>query len=281
MTIVDRFQVQALRPFGAQDGFIATAVGRAHVIDIPGRGPLPPVLLMHGLASAAADFYPLIRRLRHHVRRILAVDMPGHGLSDTPRVGMSADSMQRGLLEALDRLLEEPMAVFGSSMGGMAAVRYAALRPHRVHSLFLSSPGGGPMPPDALRDLTTAFQPRRLADARGFLARAMATSHPLHPLMAWGLRERTRRPALRQLLDNLDPAHLLHPDELAGLSMPVLLSWGQREAILPPTHLDFWRRYLPAHARIEEPRHHGHMPFVTHVDEVVLRHVRFLAEESG
>lgn len=275
----DRFQVQVLRALGATSGHLPTAVGRLHAIDIPGRGALPPLCLLHGLSSAGADYTPFIQRLRPHVRRILTLDLPGHGLSQSPPAGLDAAALRQGLLEGLDRLLDEPAVLFGNSLGGMAALRYAVARPHRVRGLFLSSPAGAPMDPADLRALVDSFAVRSHAEARAFLARAFAGRHALHPLMAMGFQARTARPALQHLLATLRPEDLLAPDELSALPMPVLVSWGQEEAVLPRGHVAFWRAHLPPHAVLEEPARHGHAPFVTHTAELAARVVRFLAEE--
>lgn len=278
VSLADSFQVQVLRAMGGHSRFVRTVVGRAHVIEVPGRGALPPVLLLHGITASAADWYPLIRRIRGEVRGVVAVDMPGHGLSEVPTAGLTSEAMHRGLLHALQQVGDEPLVVVGSSLGGLAAVRWANVCPERVRALFLMSPAGGPWDEQGLRDLRRTFDLRDFADATAFIDRAFCAGHPLRPLMAWGLRERTLRLHVRQLLADLRPADLLHPWELRDLVMPVLVSWGQQEALLPREHLEFWRRHLPTHARIEEPEGQGHVPFVTHADEVARRLLSFLAE---
>ncbi|MCK6502045.1 alpha/beta fold hydrolase [Myxococcota bacterium] len=278
MTLADSFQVQVLRAMGGQSRFVRTVVGRAHVIEVPGKGALPPVLLLHGITASAADWYPLIRRIRAEVRGLVAVDMPGHGLSEVPSAGLTSEAMHRGLLHALQQVGDEPMVVVGSSMGGLAAVRWANVAPERVRALFLLSPAGGPWDDAGLQGLRRTFDLRDFSDAAAFIDRAFRAGHPLRPLMAWGLRERTLRLHVRQLLADLRPADLLHPVELRDLSMPVLLSWGQQEAVLPREHLAFWRRHLPGHAAVEEPLGQGHVPFVTHADEVARRLLAFLAD---
>lgn len=278
MTLADSFQVQVLRAMGGQSRFVRTVVGRAHVIEVPGRGALPPVLLLHGITASAADWYPLIRRIRSEVRGVVAVDMPGHGLSEVPSAGLTSELMHRGLLHALQQVGDEPLVVVGSSMGGLAAVRWANVAPERVRALYLLSPAGGPWDEAGLQALRRTFDLRDFSDAAAFIDRAFRAGHPLRPLMAWGLRERTLRLHVRQLLADLRPADLLHPLELRDLAMPVLLSWGQQEAVLPREHLDFWRAHLPGHAAVEEPEGQGHVPFVTHADQVARRLLSFLAE---
>jgi hypothetical protein len=61
----------------AKSSFISTSVGDVHVIDAKGKGALPPVILLHGITSRAADFAPLMSRLLKDCRRVVAIDMPG------------------------------------------------------------------------------------------------------------------------------------------------------------------------------------------------------------
>lgn len=277
MSLADSFQIQVLRALGGRTRFVRTPVGQVHVIDIAGKGALPPVLLLHGITASAADWYPLIRRIRSHVRAIVAVDMPGHGRSEVPSQGLTSEAMQRGLLHALHHVGDEPLVTVGSSMGGQAAVRFAVLCPQRVRALFLISPAGGPFDDEGMRKLLGVFDMRDAAAARSFIDLAFMAGHPLRPLMAWSVRERASRRHIRQLLADMKPSDLLHPWEVRELHVPVLLTWGKAEAVLPREHLDFWRAHLPADAIIEQPEHHGHVPFVTHGDEIAERLLSFLA----
>ena len=63
---------------------------RLHYLDWGGptadRSTLPPLLLIHGLAATAWAWAPIARRLHAHTR-VLALDLRGHGLSESPRSG--------------------------------------------------------------------------------------------------------------------------------------------------------------------------------------------------
>ena len=77
---------------------------RLHVLDwgspLAGTPPLPPLLLVHGLTQTAWAWAPVARRLRA-LTRVLAVDLRGHGLSETPRTGYDLDSFAYDLLTVL------------------------------------------------------------------------------------------------------------------------------------------------------------------------------------
>jgi pimeloyl-ACP methyl ester carboxylesterase len=59
------------------------------------------------------------------VARIVIPDLPGHGFSDAPP-SLDAQGFQQGVLDALDAVTAaQPALVFGNSLGGYAALRYA------------------------------------------------------------------------------------------------------------------------------------------------------------
>jgi pimeloyl-ACP methyl ester carboxylesterase len=68
-------------------GFVVEVVPgeRIHFLDWAGAGD-PGVLLLHGLSNTSWSWAPVARRLRG-VRRVVAMDLRGHGLSDAPTEG--------------------------------------------------------------------------------------------------------------------------------------------------------------------------------------------------
>ncbi len=64
---VDWFRLQYMRAFGARSRMINTPEGTVHVLEMPGRGKLAPVVLIHGLSSCALDYGPLILAVDHRL----------------------------------------------------------------------------------------------------------------------------------------------------------------------------------------------------------------------
>jgi pimeloyl-ACP methyl ester carboxylesterase len=83
-------------------------------------------------------------RLPQRGLRTIAVDLRGFGLSDKPRHrGAYAIDAYRADLDALlDALGLDRVTLVGQSMGGGLALRYALMRPERVHRLVLINPSG-------------------------------------------------------------------------------------------------------------------------------------------
>ena len=91
-----------------------------------------PLLMAHGLFGSARNFGPLARRLAAD-RAVHVVDMRNHG--DSPWMDeQSYPAMAADLAEVIVPL-GAPMAVFGHSMGGKAAMVLALTRPELVAGL--------------------------------------------------------------------------------------------------------------------------------------------------
>lgn len=260
---------------GYQSLWVKTPVGRVHVLDGRGHGRLAPVVLLHGMSATATEYGPLLRRLRHKARRVIALDLPGHGFSDMPWEGMSGPVLRAGLVAALDAVLDEKAWIFGNSLGGLGAIQYALLRPEKVKGIVLCSPGGAPMSGEELEGLLSDFRIHSHAKALDFIERVFARPPLFKHLFAWGARQSFGRAPIRQLLACATTSDLLHAAELRQLSVPVLLLWGRAEKILPRSHFQFFCKHLPEHARIEEPEDFGHAPFLERAYELTTRIVEF------
>lgn len=257
---------------------VRTSVGRMHLLEAEGHGRLPPLVLLHGLSSTGVHYLPLVGHVRPHVRRLVLPDLPGHGFSEQPAGGMRHETVTAGIREALDAVLDEPAVLFGNSLGALAAIRYARVRPERVRGLFLCSPGGAPMDEEELSRFLDTFRVETHASAVAFVDRVFGRRSTFRHVVAWGVRQRMRHPTVRGLLEAASPGDLLSREDLAGLKMPVWLSWGRRDGVLPREHLDFFRESLPAHAVVHEPPHHGHSPYLEDARGVGRAIIDFLAE---
>lgn len=123
---------------------------RLHYFDWGGpttdREPIPPLLLIHGLASTAWAWAPIARRLRT-ATRVLALDLRGHGLSESPRSGYDLESLGFDALTVLSAngygadLDGPPAVVAGHGLGAAVAVTMANLRARSVAGLALVEGG--------------------------------------------------------------------------------------------------------------------------------------------
>jgi pimeloyl-ACP methyl ester carboxylesterase len=148
---VDRRDVQPDLAFEPESLVVTMDTGdRLHYLDWGGptgdAGSLPPLLLIHGLQQTAWSWAPIARRLRS-ATRVLALDLRGHGLSESPRTGYDLESLAYDALTVLSAnglgadLDGQPAAVAGHGLGAAVAVTMANLRPRSVAALALVEGG--------------------------------------------------------------------------------------------------------------------------------------------
>lgn len=197
------------------------------------EGDGEPILLIHGFASNIAVNWRStgwIDTLRKAGRRVVALDVRGHGRSGKPydpeayRVGrMAADAAN-----LLDHLGIARADVMGYSMGARITAKLALTRPEKVRSTILGGlgmalvegMGGG----DAIVAALEAPSLAEVTDETGRAYRKFAeqTRSDLRALAA----------CMRMARETFTPA------ELAGLSMPVLIAVGEKDAVAgSPTEL--------------------------------------------
>lgn len=203
------------------------------------------LFLLHGLAAHGGVWRRVAPHLAARGVRVLAPDLPGHGLSDgkrhrgtyTPRF------FARSLLALADAMGLERFHLAGNSLGGLVAARAALLAPERVQRLVLvdSAGLGRPGVPWRTRLMYLPFalsavlgvSPSPLA-VRLFLQRAVVAD----PAQAAELSDLLhRRPPLpvavrRSALALLGPEGSV-ADELPRLALPTLLVWGDRDPQFP------------------------------------------------
>ena len=110
--------------------------GPVHYVDFGGPDDGPTVVLVHGLGGSHLNWDLLAPLLRKHAR-VLALDLPGFGLSEP---GDRRTTVHDNV-EVLDRFLAEvagtPAVLLGNSMGGMISILQTAASPASVSGLVL------------------------------------------------------------------------------------------------------------------------------------------------
>jgi pimeloyl-ACP methyl ester carboxylesterase len=203
--------------------------GLAIHYEVEGRG-LPLVLLHGGYTSS--ELWRLrgwVESLREE-RRLILVDLRGHGLSDKPHdpAAYRFSVLAADVLAVLDDLGIASAAVCGFSLGAEAALRLAATDPDRVDAVAAigsdpASVGFADLAPEQAGGDAQAQRFEREgmgwlaakleAEGRPDAARLMAQADPLAMaawLRAWG-----------------EDAPL--PLRFTDLAAPSLFAWGERE----------------------------------------------------
>lgn len=277
MSTLDRLALRGLHLAGFKSRYVPTSEGPMHVLEAQGKGTLPSLVLLHGFGASAVQLMPILMRLKRHVRRIVAPDLPGHGFSATP-AELGVPALSRGLVETLHEVMGERSVLFGNSMGGAAAIRYALDHPHKVERLILCSPGGAAMAQHELDRFRQVFFLDDHRAAKEFVDKLLGRRSPLRSLYALTAKKKLGQPALQRLIRSVEPSDLFTPEQIGQLSMPVLMVWGEADGILPKESREFFRQHLPPHAIVDEPARVGHSPYLESPRVLTERIVRFLGQ---
>lgn len=245
-----------LRAIGMRSSSVRVGPHRIHYFDSGGEGP--PLVMVHGVASRAADAAPLYRALSR-THRVYAPDLLGYGESDRPRdsdysVRTQAEVV-RGLMDALGIAQAD---VIGVSMGGWVALTVAAEHPERVRRLVLVSSAGVAFPTTLH---PSSFSPRNLEELRASIA--LQTDRKVPDFILRDLLRRSRLKAwvVRRSMASMLTRRDLLDGRLQRVTMPVLLVWGTRDRIVPISVAAALQREMP-HARLVRLEGCGHLAVV-------------------
>ena len=112
------------------------------------------LLCLHAIGHGGGDFVGI----EHSVQarwRVISIDWPGQGHSGPDPVPASAARYAQLLTALISQLSLEHVVLLGNSIGGAAALTYAAAYPETVTALILANPGG--LNPDATGFLAGLF----------------------------------------------------------------------------------------------------------------------------
>ena len=197
-----------------------------------GRGDTTLVFL-HGFGESLLSWRALLDQFTGRYR-VLAVDLPGFGVSGSPGFGYDYPSYQRWLDSVVLRYTHGPLVVVGHSMGGELAVGLALNHPDRVVAAVLLAPAGAGINP-VLSDTTSLASPavEWVASAFSFVVpvRDSTWMREPPPDSTVATSDSASGEAIRLVMQRFDFAALEH--RFSELRQPVLLIWGRQDPTIP------------------------------------------------
>ena len=261
------------------------------------RGAAPDLVLIHGANGNLRDFtFGLIDELAPDWR-IIALDRPGLGWSDSWGEADSDPRFQAMLLRrAVDELGVDAPVVLGHSYGGAVALAWALQDPDETAALVLLGPATHPWPGSlglwyrinetplgrAGRALLTALAPTWLADrivASIFEPDAMPPGYADHFGTGLSLRRASQEANNRQvnaLIEHLEEMQHDYP----ALALPIEVVHGSADEIVGlQIHSARLDAAVPA-VNLTVIDDGGHMPHHTH-KSVVMQAIDRAARRAG
>ncbi len=110
-----------------------------HYFDFSPDGDETPIVWVHGYSAGAFEVTYIEDDLGPD-RRIIALDLPGHGYSEKPEIEYTLDYYTGFLADFIDELGLDRYILVGHSMGGLIVSTFAAGQPPGLERLILVSP---------------------------------------------------------------------------------------------------------------------------------------------
>jgi len=267
--------------------FVEAAGVRLHVRE-SGPKAAPAVIMIHGFGSSLHTWEDWAKGLEAD-HRVVRFDLPGTGLSGADPKAIYTDARTIEILTALmDRLGIERASLIGNSIGGRIAWTFAAQRPARVEKLVLVSPDGFASPgfeygqapkSSALLGLMKHVLPKLALRAN--LQSSYGDPGRLTAPVVDRYHDMLRAPGVRQAtIERMEQTILAPPEPLlAQINAPVLLVWGEKDALIPVSNAADYTKSL-RNSRLTILPGLGHVP-QEEAPESSLAPVRaFLAEPA-
>jgi len=243
-----------------------------------GKGDTTLVFL-HGYGESLLAWRGLLVHFTDRYR-VLAIDLPGFGLSDplpdSSRFGDYLDALE----DLLGRETTGPLVVVGHSMGGQVAAGLALANPDRVVAAILIAPAGAGL--NGVFGDSGVVSPwaHWIADAVPYVLPIHDTlwlREPPEPLVPEAVRDSMLAASARRVLEQFDFAAV--GDRFRLLHQPVLLIWGRQDPTIPLAVGDRIAELLPCRRFVVLPA--LHRPHQTSPDTVLTEMDAFLRRPTS
>ena len=263
------------------------AGAQLHVRD-DGPRDAPVLVMLHGFGSSLHTWEDWAQGLAGEYR-VIRLDLPGAGLSPPDPTNDYTDARSLALILALmDQRGVSRATLIGNSLGGRIAWTFAARHPERTEKLVLISPDGFASPGfeyGKAPDVPMALQAMQYVLPKALLQMNLEPSYGdpsvLTPETVDRYHDLMLAPGARKaLLARMEQTVLVKPEPLLrSIRAPVLLLWGEKDALIPFSNAADYARNLPDSRLVSFPRL-GHVPHEEAPVESLAPLRAFLAERS-
>ncbi|MBA3863083.1 MAG: alpha/beta hydrolase [Erythrobacter sp.] len=264
---------------GAPSQFVDIGDGVTVHLRDEGRKDAPAIMLLHGSNADLHTWEPWVAALTSQYR-VIRFDQVGHGLTGPdPAHDYSRANYVADIREVADALGLERFIIGGNSMGGKHALAFAIAHPDRVSGLVLVDASGGPMPQDKAAKKNSGggnigFRIARMPGVnrlveqitpRSLITQSLEQSVSVKSIITEQMIDRywellrypgNRRATLKRFSQ---PHESLTEAEIAGVTAPTLILWGEQDRLIPVAAGQWLAEAMPT-AQITVYPNIGHLP---------------------
>jgi pimeloyl-ACP methyl ester carboxylesterase len=210
------------------------------------EGPTGAIVLLHGYAGSIQWWDDVAQRLADRTHReVVAIDLVGHGGSESPRDSRAYGAVGQALAvrRAMAALHVDDAVLVGHSMGGQVATLVAEQEPDRVERVAVIDTFGaaglydlGPLQNAACWPVIGAAIDRlRAFDVvtKSSLERAFADGFAVPDFAYDSVKRMTQRGTCQSNAGDQMNRQRPTAQRLASLGKPVLVIWGARDVLTP------------------------------------------------
>lgn len=180
------------------------------------------ILFLHGALGAASQFDSLIS-LNQNDYDCIAIDFPGHG-HQAPSSDFSIDYFTHYLIQFVQQHFNEPIDVFGYSMGGYIALNAASQQPNLFKQIMTLGTKFDWNPAEGIKQ-AALLNADKIAEKLPHYAAYLTQLHPAHD---W--KKVVNQTAV--LIQQLSSAPPLSGTSIAQIDIPICVGLGDRDQMV-------------------------------------------------
>jgi len=255
------------------------------------QGKGEPVLMIHGACSSLHTWQKNFSALAQYYQ-VFALDLPGFGFSDKPRVNYTPLFFADTVNLFIDRLRLKKVHLIGSSIGASISALVTLDYPEKVESLILIDPRVYPKKPKNTisRIIATPFigsillkTLRNQASVRlslndYYFDKTLITPALIEEYLA-PLKSKGGTQSVYSTFRNLDYRHIFAA-RAGQIQQPTLVIWGEHDQLFPVSHGEKLVADIPQAKLIVIPQA-GHLPHEERPELVNNHMLSFMAHKSS
>lgn len=180
------------------------------------------ILLLHGAIGCNKQLQNIEQELHKQGHKVLNLNFPGHGDEEICKSDFSIEFFESSI-NAILETIEEEVFIFGYSLGGYVALRLALQHPNKIKGIMCFG---------TILDWSPAQAEKQIAQIMPEKLKAKVPSFAQYLEKLHGSKWESVLLNTHNLLKRLGENALLNNDSFETLTVPVILSLGDRDVIV-------------------------------------------------